>query len=411
MGIFRKLFKNKRSDDRQVTLSPVIIPPGIYPDEAQIVDSLTASAIACVKRCMEIKCGTMASLPMHLERKREEGGRTYYETEDSNINYILSCVPNHRQSAFDFVWDIIYQREMRGDAYIVPIYKDGMLSELIPIPKECSVSYSKILRRYDITDEYDEIYGTYEEDEIIHLKSYSDDGFLGHPVTELARSIISIAKKTYQQQNSLFTPGSTLRGFITGDDAVTQGFGATTDDQLETVTNRIRSELSRGTNLGYLPGTMKFVPTSMTPADMQLLESMKYINLEVCRMIGVPPTQAFQDSNVNYKSSETSQTIFMMSTINPLKCQVESEFERKLLTQRERKRYRIRFDRNSYYQLNPNDLYDSLGVLVQRGIITPNDARERMGMKPIEGGDDLLVIGGSSNSSEEKKTGTEEPEE
>lgn len=404
MSIFGKLFKSKRSEDqqdkRQITFNPVVIPDSVIPPEAQTVDSLTASTIACVKRCMEVKCGTIASLPLHAEHIREVNGRRYWEREDSVLDFLLSGVPNHRQSAYDFLWDIIYQREMKGDVYIVPVYRDGILAELIPIPRECSVSYSKILREYDITDEYDGIIGRYGEDEVIHLKSYSDDGFLGNPVTQLARVILSIAYKTYQQQSMLFTPGSTLRGFITGDDAGAVGFGGATDDQLEGVTNRIRNELSRGTNLGYLPGTMKFVPTSMTPADMQLNEAMKYLNLEVCRAIGVPPTQAFQDSNVNYKSSETSQTILMTSTVAPIIAQIESEFERKLLDRRSRKKMRIRFDTASYYQTDPTALYTSLSNLVSKGVITANDARERMGLGPVEGGDKLYIIGGKTNDTE-----------
>ena len=376
--------REKREGDK-ITMNPVVMPSGIWASEDEIIDDATASCIACVKRCMEIKSGSVASLGVHVERRQSEGGRTWWEREEGHpLERLLNTMPNGRQNAYDFIWDLVYQREMRGNAYVVPLRDSGMLTSLVSIPMGCSVSYDRTSGKYTVSDCYDGIYGDYYESDIIHFKGYSHDGFLGDEATRIARTVLSIAKKCYRQQGELFAPGSTLRGFITGEGGVDVGFGGVPDDKLESVANRIRREIKEGTNLGYLPGAMKFVPTSMTPADLQLLESMKFVNLEICRFFGVPPTQVFQDSNVNYKSSETSQTIFVTSTLAPLVRQMESELNAKLLSPSERKRRRIRFDLESYYQSDPLQQGTTIGNLVQRGVLTPNDARERMGISPLK---------------------------
>lgn len=382
---------------------PIVVPSGIWPDSDMAVDALTASSVACVKRCVDVKAGAVASLGLHVYRKMGDGQRTWFEDyEGSPLDRLLSERPNMRQNAYDFMWDVVYNREMYGDAYIVPRYDAGTLCGLVVVPGQCSTSYDRASGVYRVSDSYDGIFGDFSDDEILHVRGYARDGFVGVGMPELARMILGIAMKTYRQQNEMFTPGSTLHGFITGDDGGQIGFGGNTDAQLSSVTNRIRRELREGNNLGYLPGTMKFVPTSMTPADMQLLESMKFINMEICRMMGVPPTQVFQDSNVNYKSSESSQTILMTSTVAPLAKQIESEFNAKLLTPTQRRHMRIRFKLDDYYQSDPSVQAATLRSLVGGGVLSTNDARQRLGLPPVAGGD-TVRLQGAGDASEPKK--------
>ena len=135
---------------------------------------------------------------------------------------------------------------------------------------------------------------------------------------------------------------------------------------------------------------------------MQLLESMRFINMEICRMMGVPPTQVFQDSNVNYKSSESSQTILMTSTVAPLTKQIESEFNAKLLTPTQRRHMRIRFKLDDYYQSDPSVQAATLRSLVGGGVLSTNDARQRLGLPPVAGGD-TVRLQGAGDASEPKK--------
>ena len=169
------------------------------------------------------------------------------------------------------------------------------------------------------------------------------------------------------------------------------------------MTQRIREAIGSGQNLNFLPGTMKFVQTGMTPSDLQLLDSMKFINMEICRFFGVPPMQVFQDTNANYSSTESSQTIFMTSTLAPLMRQIESEVTEKLFGGDGHMRARFRID--DYYQNAPLAQATVLSKLIQTGVITPNEARARMGYRPLEGGDDLVANGslaklGAGNSKE-----------
>ena len=57
---------------------------------------------------------------------------------------------------------------------------------------------------------------------------------------------------------------------------------------------------------------------------------------------------------------------------------------------------RIRFNPDDYYQTDPTMMATSIKNLVQSGVLTPNEARERLGKKPLEGYDKLIVVGGKA---------------
>lgn len=387
-GVLRDLADGGQTIER----APGFYPAGTLLGLDEVVDAFTASSVACVKRCVEYKSGSVAALGLHFMRRKRDGGRVWYEdAEGTSLDRVLSQRPNPRQNGFDFLWDIVYQREMYGNAYVVPVWRGGELSALYVVPPDCTVSYDRQTGTYTVADPYDGIFGEYSADEIVHIKSYCRDGFLGTPVTELAGLVLGNARKAYKQEGEMFTPGSTLRGFITGEDTVQVGYGGVTDKQLKSVTQRIREAISGGQNLNFLPGSMKFVQTGMTPSDLQLLDSMKFLNLEICRFFGVPPTQVFQDSNVNYNTTESSQTIFMTSTLAPLLRQIEAEFTEKLFGGNGR--YRVRFRLDDYYQTDPVAQAGALSTLIQTGVLTPNEARGRMGYRPLAGGDDLVANG------------------
>ena len=400
MGLFLKALRGALSGvdvaltggGETLATAPGFFPVGTILGVDEVVDAYTAGTVACVKRCVEYKSGSVASLGFHFMRRKRDGGHVWYEdAEGTPLDRILSQRPNPRQNAYDFLWQIVYQREMYGNAYGVPVYRGGELSALYCIPPDCPVSYDRLRGVYSIHDPYDGIEGEFSESEVIHIRSYCRDGFLGTPVTELAGLVLSNVRKAYKQEGDMFTPGSTLRGFITGEDTVAVGYGGVTDKQLKSVTQRIREAINGGQNLNFLPGSMKFVQTGMTPSDLQLLESMKQLNLEICRFFGVPPTQVFQDSNVNYNTTESSQTIYMTSTLAPLIRQIESEFTEKLFGGNGR--YRVRFRLDDYYQTDPVALSGALSSLIQTGAMTPNEARAKMGLPPMDGGDALVANG------------------
>ena len=66
---------------------------------------------------------------------------------------------------------------------------------------------------------------------------------------------------------------------------------------------------------------------------------------------------------------------------------VESEYNRKLFTNRERERYFVKFDLSSRLEGDSQAQAELYSRLIQVGVYSPNDVLAKLGENPREGGD------------------------
>ena len=321
------------------------------------INDEVATKVAAVKRCLQIKCGTVASLGLNLLKRQKASidDRYYFEEDTSDLAWLLSHRPNDKMSAYDFLFNMIYLKEMTGNSYIYPLYEGGEIKQLILLSPN-SVTEDKENLYLDVHDTVNNIYNSQclRSDLIIIRNMSMDGGYTGISTLHFAANTIGISYKTDQQQKSMFTPGSMLRGFITGDSAVQQGFGRLQDKQLKDVSAQIRTAIRSGSWLNYLPGTMKYVPTGISAFNPRAHEGRD-------------------------------------STLIPMLRQIENEFEDKLIPRSMAKKYRVRFNLDNYYQSDITSKANYYQKMVQSGALTPNEVREQEGRAPIEGGDEVFI--------------------
>lgn len=361
-----------------------------WPDviTGSITEPALAMKLSTVYRCVDIVSKSIGLLPLQISRITNG----YRDIDEKNpINYLLQFKPNARQTAFDFKRNAIIQMLMQGNAYIYPYFVDGELKNLYLIsPGACT--YDKYQDTYTISDLINHLYGVFDSDEIIHLKNTSlDGGFMGESTIHYAAYVLGIAKATDNQQNDMFQTGSTLRGFISGDEAVTKGMGKVQDEQLKTVGSRLENEISSGKKIFPLPGIVKFSQLSLSPADLQLLDSKRFNVLEICRFFGVHPDKVFSGQSQNYKASDMAQVSYMSDTLQPIIAQIENEFQTKLIPPSLSYKYSIKFDTDAFYQINITEKADYMTKTISAGVMTPNEWRKREGKPPLDGGDQAFI--------------------
>jgi HK97 family phage portal protein len=245
---------------------------------------------------------------------------------------------------------------------------------------------------YDINDDVNNLFTTCESWRIVHLKNLSlDGGFTGVSTLAYAKKVLGVGGNLDSLQMDSFATGSTLRGFISGDSNLTQGFGAPQDDQLKAVKDNITSQLTSGAKIFTLPGTMKFNKLSLSPSDLQLVESKNLNVLDICRFFGVHPDRVFQSSSTNYKGSESAQTAFMTDTLFPLINKIETELTVKLIPNGLLGDYRVKFNLDDYYISDMGAKADYYTKMISAGVLTPNEVRMREGHAPVKGGDSAFI--------------------
>lgn len=402
MGIFDRFRKKKnagrsyrRGADPNVIASTTGDLSAIFGNNEGVSET-TAVRIATVFRCADIVSSSVAGLGMNVLRRKtvEADGESYqlFSVEEKHpLQYLLSEKPNDVLTAFDFMKNAVLNVLLRGNAYILPVYDRGEVKKLLLLQSD-RVTYDVLTNTYAVSDDYNHIHGEYYADEIIHLRNFSlDGGYTGSSTIAYAGKVLQIGMKTDELQIDSFKPGSTTRGFISGDNTVTQGFGQLQDDQLEAVSERVERELGSGKRIFQLPGVMRFNQLALSPADLQLLDSKKFNVLEICRFFGVHPDKVFAQTSTNYKASENSQTVYMTDTLAPLLIKIENEFKVKLIPQSVAADYKIKFNLEDYYQSDVLAEADYFTKMVQAGGMTPNEVRLRKGRKPLPGGNKLFV--------------------
>jgi len=383
MGIW-DFFKKKRS------VTPALLQVTVNGKTYSVSASTTTGMmLAAVWRCVDIVSGTVASLGIDIERRVGK----YWQVDDGNpLELVLRLRPNERVNSFDFWKAAVVEMLLHGNAYIYPYFSaDGKITKLYLIPNgRCD--YDAASDTYDIQDDVNNLFTTCNGWRIVHLKNLSlDGGFTGVSTLTYARKVLGVGGNLDELQLDSFASGSTLHGFISGDSNLVQGFGAPQDDQLSAVKDNITSQLNSGAKIFTLPGTMKFNQLSLSPSDLQLVESKNLNVLDICRFFGVHPDRVFQSSSTNYKGSESAQTAFMTDTLFPLINKIETELTVKLIANTQLEGYRVRFDLDDYYISDMSTKADYYTKMISAGVLTPNEVRIREGHAPVEGGDSAFI--------------------
>lgn len=351
----------------------------------RVESETSAMKIGTVFRCVDILSSGVAALPLKVMTKRDG---YFQETEGLSMSYVLSGMANKRMTSFDLIKNTVIQTVNAGNAYIYPVYRFGELYELILLSPN-TVAYDKYNDTYIINDLLNGIFKVVGSEDIIHIRNLSlDGGYTGVSTITYASRVMSVSANADERSLDSFKPGSKLKGFISTDESAgVEGYGNMQDDQLDSVTERIRGELEKGKDIFFLPSGSKFNPLSLSAADLQLLETKKFGVLDLCRFYGVHPDMAFAGQSQNYEASKNSIELFKSMTLTHLLQKIQSEFNAKLFDRSIAHKMKIEFDMEGLMQGNAEMQADYMKTTIESGVYDMNYWRRKKGQKPVPGGD------------------------
>ncbi len=347
-----------------------------------------ALGIATVFRCVKLLSESVANLPL-LYLKRKDG--VFVEADDRRLDYLLNVQPDFAINAFDFRKQLVQELILDGNAYIVPVYNTASMAlDRLVLCGRGTVSHDTVNDIYVVNDRVNAIYGTYTEDEIIHIKGLTlRDSKRGVSVLTYARLAMDIASTGDQETQNRFANGGNVRGIVSNDTSV-RGFGEYQDKQLDRTAENLDNRFQNGERIVGLPGQVDFKQISLSSTDMQFLESRKFTVIEICRFFSVPPTFVYADTSNNYKTVEQADVDFLSHTLNPMLRNIEIELRRKLIAPSLSHKYKFEFDRRELFACDLNGMMNYGSKLLQLGT-TINEVRRLNNLAPVEGGDMAFV--------------------
>lgn len=148
-----------------------------------------------------------------------------------------------------------------------------------------------------------------------------------------------------------------------------------------TLANERRADLEKQMSgstygIGYIDGTEKIVQLNR-PLDNNLMKQVEYLTAQLYSQLGI--TQAILDGS----ASEEEMLNYYSRTIEPIVAAIVDEMKRKFLTKTARSQNQtIKFFRDSFRLVPLSKLAEIAGVFTQNEILTANEVRQIIGMKP-----------------------------
>ncbi len=356
--------------------------------------------VMAYKRALNILAGSVARLPLRY-MKQKDG--IYVDFEASPLHYLLGTQPQSRMSAYDWKYQLVWRAFHDGDAYVWPRVIDGEVVELVLLSRQ-SCCFDDVNGTYYVTDEYNGVYGTFKENEILHILTNSLNGRRGTPLWKIGNRALNIMATGDNETLNRFVNGGNVRGFITNDKSVV-GFGEYADEQLEQLAQTVREDFRNGVGITSLPGQAQFQQLSLSSTDMQFLETRKFAVLEISRLTGVPPIYLFDMVGGNYKVPEQADTAFLTQTLDGILLSIESEFNRKLVSRSMCCKRTFSFDRKRLFSMDLLSMANYESKMIQNGTFSINDVRRMENQPPVEGGDTIYLSTNTAVMGSSKMTG------
>lgn len=398
--LFRRLVRNMAttiSTSQEAALNdPALLEwLGIEPDE---IDVRGAKALreATVYACIKILSEAVAKLPLKVYRETDRG----IEKAAGHYLYpLLKSRPNPYMTASDMLRAVEAQRNLHGNAYIVPEIitsgpNTGRIRWLWPVDAKAVEIW---IDNRGLFSEQNRVWYVVrvggqevrlDPEEIIHLRAMTLDGISGVSPLQYLRWTVESGLAGTKHVREFFRQGLQMKGIVhyTGD------LNEEAERRFRERFERMAAGLKNAHRVALLPIGYQFQPLELSMTDAQFLETAQLTIRQIANAFGVKMHQLNDLSRATHTNIEEQQKQFYADTLQAILTQYEQEFTYKLFTPSEiRRGYYVKFVVDSILRSDIKTRYEAYRTGIQGCFLTPNEVRGWEELPPEPGGDTLLL--------------------
>jgi HK97 family phage portal protein len=303
----------------------------------QWVTTDSAMTVSAVFAAVKLIADSVSTLPLNVYERRTDRGKDLLPTHP--VARLLDDQPNAWQTAVDFRATMQAFVELRGNAYAKKLIDGrGVVTALLPLhPDRVRVLLAPDgtlwyhwtpLYPGGITGEPE----TLHQDEVLHRRGLSLDGYLGMSTIAYAREAIGASRAAEEYGARFFANSAQPSGALTFPKKLSK-------EGYERVRDAWAAKHGGSGNAhrpAILEDGMQWQQMQLTNADSQFLESRKFSVTDIARWFGVPPHMiADLDRSTNNNIEQQSLELVIYS-LRPRLVRAEAEYRRDLLLDRER---------------------------------------------------------------------------
>jgi HK97 family phage portal protein len=345
--------------------------------ETNAVDAM--QQLAWVYNCCNLLGRRTATLPIDVV---ESDGQISVPVQ-SYISDLLKQ-PNEYMNQVVFFETMLLALNLRGKAYAEKTRVGNRITALWPIhPDRVTPQWDGRDLTYKISLPDGKI-AIRQPSDIWHIRNFSFDGING--LSPLCLYAVRKAMASGQMYEQFIRNGARPSLALSSPKDPS-------DEAKKALRTSAESLYSGPENAGrilFLFGDTKAVPLSITPADAQLMESMKMDMADIAAAYGVPLNLLNQtDKSATYASAEQFNRYFVDYTLDPLCTRIAVSATESLLNPRLGQK--IKFNLDALLAGDSIGRANYLRTLVAAGLMTPNEGRAKLNLPPKPGGDDLIT--------------------
>ncbi|QBY42368.1 phage portal protein [Arsenophonus nasoniae] len=384
-------FRHKKAEERSLSIDEFLSLAGIPNSRSgEYVSPITAEGLPAVINAVTVISEAVATMPCFLYRVHNDKGMESREWLSNHVvDYLLNEKPNDCQTPFQFKRTLMRHCLLNGNAYALITWgKDGQPASLHPYPPSAVVPerLSEHRYRYTITEPYSGQVRICLQEEILHLRYATDDGFMGRSPITICRETLGLGLAQQRHGASVMKDGMMAAGIIKSNEWLNDAKGQKALDALE----RYRGAKNAG-KVPILEGGMGYEKLGMSNQDAEWLASRRFTIEDIARMFNVSPIFLQEYSNSTYSNFSEASRAFLTITMRPWLANFEQQIKSALLLNvpQSGMRYQVEFDTADLLRANPRERFLSYETAIKSGVMCPNEAREREGLPPRDGGDEF----------------------
>lgn len=356
----------------------------------------TALQQAAFMLCCDVISQDLSKATPRLRRRTSPTTSKVVDAKEHQIAALLALEPNRRHTWQMYTEMSVYWGLLTSNSYSVALRNNvGDPLEIIPVqPGRVRAYVEGRDVWYDVrasTQQEQALLGQpsmrVRESDMIHVRGRPLDGMDGYSTLVLGKQTLETGRALEAMREALFGEEGQMRGVFFRE-------GAMPDDTMPDISfQRLRQQLKelmnrfrQMTEPVVLEGGMKFQPISSSPKDMEFAAQFSAQINATCRLLRVPPHKVFQMDGVKYENLETSEKMYVGDTLVPVAKRHEAATAKVLLTREERLEFYIEYDRDEMTLRDSQRETERIKTLVERGIVTIDEARAQMGFNPLPNG-------------------------
>ncbi len=248
----------------------------------------------------------------------------------------------------------------------------------------------RVVHRYDVDAETG-------ESDVKHFKMWNPlDDYYGLSPIKAASSDIDQHNYAARHNLGLLMNGARPSGAVIFKPKDESGMSLQlSESQRQQLMTDLNQRFSGSNNAGrpmLLEGDFDWKEMGLSPKDMDFLELKNMSARDIALCFGVPSQLVGVPDSQTYNNVSEARLALYEDTIIPLIKRVESDLN-EWLAPRFGDNISVRYDIDSIPAMaeRRKKTYENVVQAVREGIISRNEARERLGYEPIEGGDDVYI--------------------